>query len=72
MSIFQPPDHPCTPELHVFELAEGWHWGITIPRARGCGFKLIAFSQRTFPAQEAARVDGSQAIARLTDIGIRT
>ncbi|MEN8506545.1 hypothetical protein ABFP44_33510 [Paraburkholderia terricola] len=35
---------PIAPVLHVFEQAGGWHWGITIPRARGRGFKLIAFS----------------------------
>jgi hypothetical protein len=72
MFTFQPPDHPCSTKLHVFELTGGWHWGITVPRARGSGFKLIAFSERTFPTEDAARVDGSQAIATLKDIGIHT
>jgi hypothetical protein len=57
--------------LHVFEQAGGWHWGITVPRARGSGFKLIAFSERTFPVEDAARTDGRQALANLADGGTR-
>ena len=55
------------PELHVFQQAGGWHWGITIPRAAGGGFKLIAFSEQVFAVEDAARADGSQALARLAD-----
>jgi hypothetical protein len=64
-------DTPSTPVLHVFEQSGGWHWGITVPRARGSGFKLIAFSERTFPIEEAARTDGRQALVDLTDSGTR-
>lgn len=64
-------DTPTTPVLHVFEQSGGWHWGITVPRARGSGFKLIAFSERTFPIEEAARTDGRQALVDLTDSGTR-
>lgn len=56
---------PTTPALHVFEQAGGWHWGITVPRARGTGFKLIAFSEKTFPIEDAARTDGRQALVDL-------
>ena len=59
------------PALHVFEQAGGWHWGITVPRAVGCGFKLIAFSERTFPVEDAAREDGRQALVNLADSGTR-
>ncbi|MGF6774063.1 hypothetical protein P3T18_006577 [Paraburkholderia sp. GAS199] len=53
------------PLLHVFEQAGGWHWGITIPRLLGGGFKVIAYSERTFPQEDAARLDGHLALARL-------
>jgi hypothetical protein len=59
------------PELHVFEQAGSWHWGITVQRAAGHGFKLIAFSERSFPAEDAARSDGSHALASLADSGAR-
>ncbi|MFL9962868.1 hypothetical protein PQR02_17575 [Paraburkholderia sediminicola] len=62
---------PPAPVLHVFEQAGGWHWGITIPRARGSGFKLIAFSERTFQVEDAARTDGRQALVKLVDSGSR-
>jgi hypothetical protein len=62
---------PPAPVLHVFEQAGGWHWGITVPRGRGSGFKLIAFSERTFPGEDAARADGHQALANLADGGTR-
>ena len=62
---------PTTPVLHVFEQAGGWHWGITVPRAMGSGFKLIAFSERTFPVEDAARTDGDQALAGLVGGGTR-
>lgn len=57
------------PILHVFEQAGSWHWGITVPRQRGSGFKLIAFSERNYSLEAAARTDGSQALARLPDNG---
>jgi hypothetical protein len=64
-------DAPPAPVLHVFEQGGGWHWGITVPRARGSGFKLIAFSERTFPVEDAAREDGRQALVNLADSGTR-
>jgi hypothetical protein len=59
-------------ELHVFQQAGGWHWGITVPRMAGSGFKLIAFSERTFSGEAAARTDGSYALAGLADSGARS
>lgn len=53
------------PELHIFEQAGGWHWGITVPRTLGSGFKVIAYSERTFPAEEIARIEGSHALEAL-------
>jgi hypothetical protein len=58
---------PTVPVLHVFEQAGAWHWGITIPRATGGGFKLIAFSEKDFTDENAARADGSQALVSLGD-----
>lgn len=62
---------PTAPALHVFEQAGGWHGGITIARAKGSGFKLIAFSDRIFPIEDDARRDGRQALANLADSGTR-
>ncbi|RQH07148.1 hypothetical protein D1Y85_09560 [Paraburkholderia dinghuensis] len=53
--------HP-SPTLHVFEQEGGWHWGITIPRAAGSGFKVIAYSETTFGGETEARRDGSRAL----------
>ncbi len=59
----------CTmnPVLHVFEQSDGWHWGITVSRLKGSGFKLIAYSDRTFPVEHDAHDDGTKALARLDD-----
>lgn len=69
MTTSQSSHTPTTPALHVFEQAGGWHWGITVPRGRGFGFKLVAFSEKTFAVEDAARIDGSQALASLADNG---
>lgn len=61
---------PIYPALHVFEQAGGWHWGITIQRTTGGGFKVIAFSERTFPIEDAARTDGRRALASLANDGV--
>ena len=53
------------PQLHVFEQAGGWHWGITVPRSLGSGFKVIAYSEQTFPAEDTARTGGSHALEAL-------
>ncbi|WP_425497462.1 hypothetical protein [Paraburkholderia fynbosensis] len=60
-------NRPAVPELHVFEQEGGWHWGITVPRVAGSGFKLIAFSESSFSLEAAARADGSHALAHLAD-----
>jgi len=59
--------HSC-PMLHVFEQEGGWHWGITIPRPAGSGFKLIAYSDTPFTGETEARRDGSRALDNLPDI----
>ncbi|WGS53758.1 hypothetical protein LFL96_22190 [Paraburkholderia sp. D15] len=66
MPTFQPSPCQASPVLHVFEQEGGWHWGITISRARGTGFKVIAFSEHTFKLEDAAREDGREALARLS------
>ncbi|HEX7913544.1 MAG TPA: hypothetical protein VF534_36440 [Paraburkholderia sp.] len=71
MTASQASPTPVDPVLHVFEQAGGWHWGITVPRAAGSGFRLIAFSKQTFPVEDAARIDGTQALASLTGNGTR-
>jgi hypothetical protein len=69
MTVSQASQSRADAELHVFEQAGGWHWGITVPRSAGSGFKVIAFSERTFAAEDAARTDGSHALAGLADGG---
>lgn len=53
------------PELHVFEQAGSWHWGITVQRTLGSGFKVIAYSERSFAAEDIARRDGRHALEAL-------
>ncbi|WP_080599393.1 hypothetical protein [Burkholderia cepacia] len=53
------------PALHVFEQDGGWHWGITIPRSMGSGFKLIAFSEHAFSTEDTAQRDGNRALSTL-------
>ena len=57
-------------ELHIFEQDGGWHWGITIPRSAGSGFKVIGYSETTFPAEAAARHDGDRALRHLSATGM--
>ncbi|RQT08440.1 hypothetical protein DF051_30925 [Burkholderia contaminans] len=52
--------------LHVFEQDGGWHWGITVPRSRGSGFKLVAYSETPFPEESRARDDGAQTLATIS------
>jgi hypothetical protein len=66
MTTIQDLGYPAVPELHVFEQAGNGAWGITVPRVRGCDFKLIAFSDRTFPVEDAARRDEHQVLAGLS------
>ncbi|NKJ49633.1 hypothetical protein CIC12_23450 [Burkholderia sp. SG-MS1] len=67
MPTFLASNRPAVPELHVFEQEGGWHWGITVPRVAGSGFKLVAFSKSSFSLEAAARADGSHALAHLAD-----
>jgi hypothetical protein len=66
MMNFQPQRIASCLELHVFEQEGGWHWGITVPRPNGYGFKVIAFSERTFQVELAARSDGHQVLTSMT------
>ncbi|CAG9268941.1 hypothetical protein C7402_108291 [Paraburkholderia unamae] len=68
MSIFQSLSQSSIPRLHVFEQEGGWHWGITIPRSAGCGFKVIAYSERTFRAENEAQTDGDRALVNLAEM----
>jgi len=54
-------------KLHVFEQEGGWHWGITIPRSAGSGFKIIAYSETTFNGESEALRDGSRALENLPE-----
>ncbi|MBZ5794564.1 hypothetical protein K8353_31040 [Burkholderia contaminans] len=53
------------PALHVFQQDGGWHWGITVPRSPGGGFKLIAFSHHIFSTEDTAQHDGARALASM-------
>ncbi|TAM08031.1 MAG: hypothetical protein EPN70_01230 [Paraburkholderia sp.] len=63
------PSHQSNPMLHVFEQEGGWHWGITIPRPAGSGFKVIAYSKTTFAGESEARRDGNDALDSLPGVG---
>lgn len=65
MMIFDASTSRAGPELHVFEQAGSWHWGITVPRTLGSGFKVIAYSEQSFAAEDTARVDGKHALEAL-------
>nr|WP_233872964.1 hypothetical protein [Paraburkholderia adhaesiva] len=67
MTTRPPTQHP-SPTLHVFEQEGGWHWGITIPRPAGSGFKVIAYSETTFRGETEARSDGSRALDNLPNV----
>jgi hypothetical protein len=55
------------PSLHVFEQEGGWHWGITVPRSMGSGFKVVAYSDKTFMDEAEAHREGNEALARFSD-----
>jgi hypothetical protein len=52
--------------LHVFELDEGWNWGLTIERPQGHGKKVIAFSEVSFRSEVEARQAGKVAYDEAT------
>jgi len=53
--------------LHVFQQEGGWHWGITVPRQAGSGFKVIAYSDVTYSGESEAQRDGTRALDNLPD-----
>lgn len=57
----------ASPKLHVFEQEGGWHWGITVPRSAGSGFKVIAYSETSFNGETEARRDGNRALDSLPE-----
>lgn len=65
MTTSSPAPSQAPPALHVFEQDGGWHWGITVPRSIGSGFKLIAFSEHIFSAEDTAQRDGDRALASI-------
>ncbi|VWC01006.1 hypothetical protein BLA23254_04807 [Burkholderia lata] len=65
MTTSSPALAQAPPALHVFQQDGGWHWGITIPRATGSGFKLIAFSTDSFSTEDTAQRDGDRALASI-------
>ncbi|QGZ65994.1 hypothetical protein [Paraburkholderia acidisoli] len=68
MNIFQTPCQAAGPRLHVFEQEGGWHWGITIERSAGGGFKVIAYSEQTFRGADEAQDDGDRALVNLSEL----
>jgi len=46
--------------LHVFEQDGAWHWALTIERVHGTGKKVVAFSEKLFRSEAAARTDGER------------
>ncbi|QBR01888.1 hypothetical protein [Paraburkholderia pallida] len=61
------PTLHSSPRLHVFEQEGGWHWGITVPRPAGSGFKVIAYSETTYVHETEARRDGDRALYDLRE-----
>jgi hypothetical protein len=56
-----------SPRLHVFEQEGGWHWGITVQRPAGSGFKVIAYSETAFRHETEAQRDGDRALGDLRE-----
>ncbi|PVX81395.1 hypothetical protein C7402_111297 [Paraburkholderia unamae] len=63
-SAFVVASGTVSPILHVFEQEGGWHWGITLPRSGRGGFRIVAYSDRTFANETEARDDGSAVLVR--------
>ncbi|MBN3837288.1 hypothetical protein [Burkholderia sp. Ac-20344] len=70
MTTSSPALSQASPVLHVFQQDGGWHWGITVPRSTGSGFKLIAFSTGIFSTEDTAQRDGDQALASVVASGV--
>ncbi|KAB1594553.1 hypothetical protein C5O75_006400 [Burkholderia cepacia] len=65
MTTFSSALNQAPAALHVFQQDGGWHWGITVPRPTGSGFKLIAFSHHIFSTEDTAQHDGARALASI-------
>ncbi|WP_322048811.1 hypothetical protein [Paraburkholderia sp. J67] len=65
MSASQSPILHSSLKLHVFEQEGGWHWGITVPRTAGSGFKVVAYSDTTFVGETEARRDGDRVLGSM-------
>jgi hypothetical protein len=67
MRLSSTHDLRLSPALHVFQQEGGWHWGITVPRSTGSGFKVVAYSETTFIDEAEAHREGNRALARFAD-----
>ncbi|MFT4067861.1 DUF3622 domain-containing protein [Paraburkholderia sp.] len=67
MNLSSSQDLRFSPSLHVFEQEGGWHWGITVPRRVGSGFKVVAYSEKTFVDEAEAHREGNRALARFAE-----
>lgn len=68
MNLSSLHDLRLSPSLHVFEQEGGWHWGITVPRSAGSGFKVVAYSEKTFINEAEAQREGNRALADFADM----
>ncbi|MCC8401099.1 hypothetical protein LJ655_04185 [Paraburkholderia sp. MMS20-SJTN17] len=68
MNLSSSHDLRLSPSLHVFEQEGGWHWGITVPRPAGSGFKVIAYSEKTFINEAEAQREGNRALAHFANM----
>jgi hypothetical protein len=48
--------------LHVFPQDGVWNWGITVPRANGGGFRVVAYNTKSFYQEHDAIADGGKAL----------
>jgi hypothetical protein len=48
--------------LHVFAQDGGWHWGITVPRENGGGFRVVAYNTGAFAQESDAAADGCRTL----------
>nr|WP_260332786.1 DUF3622 domain-containing protein [Paraburkholderia sp. MM5384-R2] len=67
MRLSSSHDSRLSPSLHVFQQEGGWHWGITVPRSAGSGFKVVAYSEKTFMDEAEAHREGNRALERFAD-----
>ena len=56
--------------LHVFAQDDAWHWAISVPRERGCGFLVIAYNEKGLASESDAMSDGTLALNRIANTSI--